>query len=310
MVEDTPCSEPESDFHGILDQSDEGSEGPGEQDGDGPEAQISQPVPVQSASRKPPAWVDPDDTTLQVSLASHKRLRKLRDASSDDTVGGREYERRLRRQYQRINPTPDWASNARRKLHPSKSKQHRSSFSSPLDSDNDDQEQDTISDLLSSTGGILRTVKRSSNLAQGTLRIERLRDANQSAKSEGHVKSVQFHPSPQVPVLLTASSDRRLSLFNVPSFSFTVVTYSHNSQPLALRLTATPTRTSKPSTFPHYHLRTPFSIPPVLPFSSRVLVPFTIPTTCNPASHSVRHAAYGVPRSALPTLRRRTRAWR
>jgi len=140
-----------------------------EQDDDRPETQTSQPVPVQSASRKPPAWVDPDDTTLQVSLENYETHRP---------VGGREYERRLRRQYQRINPTPGWASNARRKLHPSKAKRHQSPFSSPLESDNEDREQDIISDLLSSTGGILATVKRSSNLAQGTLRIERLRDAN------------------------------------------------------------------------------------------------------------------------------------
>ena len=44
---------------------------------------------------------------------------KLREASSDadDAVGGREYERRLRGQYEKINPTPRWASAACRKLH-------------------------------------------------------------------------------------------------------------------------------------------------------------------------------------------------
>lgn len=161
-------------------------------------------------SRKAPAWTDPDDTTLQVSLASDTRLRKLRDAPSEDAVDGRDYERRLRRQYEKINPTPNWASNARNKLHPSKSKRRRSSASSGSEVD-----EGAVPDLLSSTGGILDTTTRSKTLTQGTLAIERLRDANQAAQSEGEIKAVQFHPSPQIPVLMTASADRRVRLFNV-----------------------------------------------------------------------------------------------
>ena len=167
-------------------------------------------------SAKKPAWTDPDDTTLQVSLASNKRLRKLRDAPSDDTVGGREYERRLRRQYEKINPMPKWASVARQKLHPKRTKRRNSSLSSLSGTDDGDlHEPGIVSDLVSSTDGILRTSTKSTLLSQGILAIERLRDANQSAKSEGQVKAVQFHPSLQVPVLLTASSDRRLRLFHV-----------------------------------------------------------------------------------------------
>ncbi|OBZ79573.1 putative U3 small nucleolar RNA-associated protein 18 [Grifola frondosa] len=154
------------------------------------------------------AWMDPDDTTLQVSLATDKRRRKLRDALSEDEVGGREYERRLRRQFQKINPTPEWAANARHRLHGTKAKRRSSSTSS------ESEEDEALPDLLSSTGGILST-RKSKIIAHGTLSIERLRDANHSAKAEGEIKTVQFHPSAHIPVLLTASSDRRLRLFNV-----------------------------------------------------------------------------------------------
>ncbi|KAH7925692.1 WD40 repeat-like protein [Leucogyrophana mollusca] len=170
---------------------------------EGTQMPTSSANPLLSKSRKAPAWTDPDDNTVQVSLASNTRLRKLRDAPSEDIVGGREYERRLRRQYEKINPTPEWASNARKKQH----KRHRSSGS-------DDDAMDVVPDLLSSTAGISGT-RNSRTLAQGTLSIERLRDANQSAPAEGEIKTVQFHPSPQVPVLLTASADRRLRLFHI-----------------------------------------------------------------------------------------------
>ena len=160
-------------------------------------------------TRKAPAWVDPDDTNIQVSLTSHTRLRKLRDAPAEDTVGGREYERRLRRQYEQINPAPEWASKARKKLHP---KRRRSTFGS----ESDEEVLDVIPDLLASTGGISGG-KRSKTLTPGVISVDRLRDANQTAPAEGEIKSLQFHPSPQIPVLLTASADRRLRLFHVRS---------------------------------------------------------------------------------------------
>ena len=160
--------------------------------------------------KKGPAWTDPDDPALEVSLAGDKRRRKLRDAISEDVVGGREYERRLRRQFEKINPTPDWASAARKKLHPSKTKRRR-----PSTSGSESDEEDVLPDVLADAKGILREGRKASTLPQGRLDIERLRDANLAARSEGEVKTVQFHPSPEVPVLMVASTDRRLRLFNV-----------------------------------------------------------------------------------------------
>lgn len=68
---------------------------------------------------------------------------------------------------------------------------------------------------MSATDGIIRKTRKSTVLPRGTISIERLRDANLSAKAEGDITTVQFHPSAQVPLLLTASADRRLRLFNV-----------------------------------------------------------------------------------------------
>lgn len=45
-----------------------------------------------------PAWIDEDDKTLQVSLKSAKRLKKLRKEEAEDVVNGVDYEQRLRRQ--------------------------------------------------------------------------------------------------------------------------------------------------------------------------------------------------------------------
>jgi U3 small nucleolar RNA-associated protein 18 len=196
------------------DTSDDGDDGDAQSeasnDSDKPEVE---PLPTSPApasrppnpkSRKAPAWTDPDDASLEVSLASSARLRKLRDAPEEDAINGREYERRLRRQFVKMNPTPEWAtSTARRK--------RRRTDSGAGGDDVGGLDLDT---LVTSSDGILGH-RRRTRLDPGVLSIERLRDANQAAQAEGEVNAIQFHPSPQVSMLLIASSDRRIRLFNI-----------------------------------------------------------------------------------------------
>ena len=168
------------------------------------------PRPLNPKSRKAPAWTDPDDASLEVSLASSTRLRKLRDAPEEDAINGREYERRLRRQFVKMNPTPEWATSAARR------KRRRTDS----DAGGDDVEGLDMDTLVTSSGGILGH-RRRTRLDPGVLSIERLRDANQAAQAEGEINAIQFHPSPQVSMLLIASSDRRIRLFNVRACSST-----------------------------------------------------------------------------------------
>ncbi|KAF5385594.1 hypothetical protein D9757_006757 [Collybiopsis confluens] len=160
-------------------------------------------------NRKVPAWVDNSDpTTDTISLSSSKRLRKLRDLPDEQVLTGREYESRLRRQFERINPEPEWAAKARKK-----------SSKTANDGDEDEDEEADIGALLSSTSGILtsKSSSRAKVLASGTIDISRLRDANQSAQNAGcgGIKSLAFHPSERVPVLCVGSLDRRVRIYNV-----------------------------------------------------------------------------------------------
>jgi U3 small nucleolar RNA-associated protein 18 len=72
-----------------------------------------------------PAWIDSDDERISVSLASNTRLRKLRNTETEDIISGREYIKRLRRQYERLHPTPEWVRQASGK--PSDGKRRRRS---------------------------------------------------------------------------------------------------------------------------------------------------------------------------------------
>jgi U3 small nucleolar RNA-associated protein 18 len=200
-----------SPLEGLPDASTSGdeeqSEASPDSDGHEPEQVLRAPPSTSHLpkSRKAPAWTDPDDASLEVSLASSARLRKLRDAPDEDTIGGREYERRLRRQYVKMNPTPEWATAARRK---------RRRTEGDSDADAGVVTTPGLDTLVTSSGGILDRKIRT-RLDPGVLAIERLRDANQAAQTEGEVTALQFHPSPQVSMLLVSGSDRRIRLFNV-----------------------------------------------------------------------------------------------
>lgn len=156
------------------------------------------------------AWVDADDERIMVPLAGPnaraldgsvrgtKKLRKLRAAPDEQYVNGAEYQRRLRKQYERMHPRPAWAS---------ASQGEPSAWSAPL-----------LRDLLSSESGLVTKKSNRAHLSPERLEVERLRDANEMqgrVAEPAAIEQVQFHPSARTHVLLTASRDRRVRLFQV-----------------------------------------------------------------------------------------------
>ena len=155
-----------------------------------------------------------DDEQPPISLlAGPARLRKLRRNLDEDFITQKDYEIRLRAQFERLNPEPAWAKKARDAKRNNKNEVW---FESETE-----EEQENVNDITSSTAGILKTKtkKRAVVVPSGTLSIERIRDANQSVQNSGSgdVRVLSFHPKPDVPVLCVATADRRIRLFNVSS---------------------------------------------------------------------------------------------
>ncbi|KAG8986186.1 hypothetical protein FRB90_004163, partial [Tulasnella sp. 427] len=178
-----------------------------------------------ASTAKTSAWEDHSDAAVTISLKNDKRLRKLRETPEDDKIGGRRYEANLRQQFEKLNPTPAWADSAREKLRNRNSKQKRRRSVSSTQSTSDDERD--VEDLLHSTGSIIKGERRSTLLPPTKLDILGLRDANQTGRLESEVGSVRFHPSPTVPVLLTAGSDRRLRLFNIDGLTNPILQTIH-----------------------------------------------------------------------------------
>ena len=187
--------------------------------------------------------MDPADTqSTKISLNGHPRLRKLRQTAHEDEITGREYETRLRSQFERINPEPAWVRKARGVGKRKKGRRRRREGDS--DSEEDDEGLDEIEeegdgeiqDLLASTSGLLadsnrKYGKQNPILRQESLAIGRVRDANHSAQgpTTGEVRVLSFHPKPAVPVLCVATADRRVRLFHVRIAFYFLHFFSHTT---------------------------------------------------------------------------------
>lgn len=164
-----------------------------------------------------PAWEDSDDDRLEVSLAGNTRLRKLRVNEDEDVVSGREYTLRLRRQFELLNPVPEWALQSSR---PTKRRRRSSAGSdssrSSEDMDIDDSDLSTLplARLLQNAGSLSRTPLvpgKRVKLRPEILDIQRTREIPLTQPSA--VTSLSFHP--EYPVLLSSGPASTLYLHHI-----------------------------------------------------------------------------------------------
>lgn len=180
------------------------------------------------------AWHDSDDERLRVSLMSVPRLRKLRNYEGEDVISGLDYINRLRKQYELLHPTPEWAkwkgSNA---IPHRKKRSHRASSElSGAEEDGEDSENsaddDTIeihappslADLLQTSMSLTRSnisadqpgVKRKSpRFRPEVINIDRLPNI---APTQPHVIStLSIHPS--LPLILSSGVSSNVYLHHL-----------------------------------------------------------------------------------------------
>ncbi|KAI0203917.1 U3 small nucleolar RNA-associated protein [Astrocystis sublimbata] len=163
-----------------------------------------------------PAWEDSDDERVAVSLADASQLRKLRTAETDDVINGVEYTLRLRQQYLRLNPHPEWARQAQE---PPKKRRRRSSAASDssIESDEAGESDDLHADALpldrllrDARGAGGATQARRKRLRPEVIDIQRSRDIPDAHKD---ITSLAFHP--EYPVLLSSSTSSLLYLHHI-----------------------------------------------------------------------------------------------
>ncbi|KAF7719138.1 Small nucleolar ribonucleoprotein complex subunit [Penicillium ucsense] len=165
----------------------------------------------------PAVWHDSDDERIAVSLASQSKLRKLRNFESEDIISGTEYTRRLRRQFQRMNPLPEWAdpelAAKRRRVDSDDSDMDRDE---EMDSDEDEPlAAQPLAKLLQNTSDLTRIEDNKPGskrrLRQEVVNIQRLKDVGKAQPSS--IDSLTFHP--HYPLLLSSGPASTLFLHHI-----------------------------------------------------------------------------------------------
>ncbi|KAJ5718023.1 hypothetical protein N7488_003669 [Penicillium malachiteum] len=175
------------------------------------------PADEEDEESAPALWHDSDDENLAVSLSSQARLRKLRVAEAEDVISGKEYIRRLRRQFQRMHPTPDWANPelaAKRR----KTDLDVESGAEEIDSDDETGQlsMQPLAKLLQNTTDLTRIEDNARSggkrkLRQEVLDIQRLKDVGKAQPSS--IDSLTFHP--HYPLLLSSGPASTLFMHHI-----------------------------------------------------------------------------------------------
>ncbi len=190
-------------------------------------------------------WTDPDDAALTIDLTRSNnlaangskvgvgRLRRLREEVGESKISGLEYELRLRAQFEKLHPRPGWASFRLTSLSDQPDEFDDGSAGEAVIINEDATKG--IHDLLRSDTGLiegygsrnddpaLKSVKARGKLKAGEIELDRLRNANDAQNANAiaaeenlpGIEMVRFHPNPRASVLMTASRDRRVRLFQI-----------------------------------------------------------------------------------------------
>ncbi|RLV92790.1 U3 small nucleolar RNA-associated protein [Spathaspora sp. JA1] len=159
------------------------------------------------------AWYDSDDERLNISLTSSDRLRKLRKTQQDSSISGKAYITRLRSQFEKIYPRPQWAEE---------------DDEEEVEEDNSDEEIEPIEkstnallNLLSTTQSFIIT-KQLKLISPNRIAISRLKDANYQKYAKSAIQSISFHPTH--PFLLTGGYDKTIRVYHIDGKSNNFIT--------------------------------------------------------------------------------------
>ncbi|ODQ62915.1 hypothetical protein WICANDRAFT_16969, partial [Wickerhamomyces anomalus NRRL Y-366-8] len=176
------------------------------------------------SSEESDAWKDSEDEEISISLLQSDKMKKLRKKETDSTISGKAYISRLRSQFEKIYPRPQWADATFEK---DDDEDNEGSGDEDIQSDDEKTEQGDVKALakiLQKTHNFQNN-KNSKLLPPTKLDITRLKDANQKHPSKAAIQSLSFHPTH--PLLLTGGYDRTIRIYHVDGKINNVVTTIH-----------------------------------------------------------------------------------
>ena len=161
-------------------------------------ANVSAEDGIPSDNDNTAAWVDSDDERIVVSLASNPRLRKLRVSESEDLINGKEYTKRLRRQFVRLHPVPEWAN-------PSESRKRNRKIRSTAANSSDGSDANVSGDEVSLESEDL-SVQPLARLLQDTAALTQPTFGDSTTRRKLHPEVIDVHRTKDVGTTQKVSS--------------------------------------------------------------------------------------------------------
>jgi len=155
------------------------------------------------------AWEDSDDERLNISLTSSDKLKKLRKSQANSSINGKSYTTRLRSQFEKIYPRPEWIDEIEQEVDQSDDEMNIEE-DSPLSAN--DNDTNAILKILSTSQKFIKT-KQLKLISPTNISITRLKDANYQKVSRSAIQSISFHHNH--PLLLTGGFDRTLRIYHI-----------------------------------------------------------------------------------------------
>lgn len=165
------------------------------------------------------AWIDSDDEKLTISLEHTDRLRKLRISETESDINGKKYISRLRDQFERIFPRPDWADRYPSDEEEQSVEAEDSEISkgdvvgSSARSTKINKSSNPLLEFLNKNQTYKVSDKNMKLLSPRHIDISRLTDANVNNISHSAVQALSFHPTH--PLILTGGYDRTLRIYHI-----------------------------------------------------------------------------------------------
>ncbi|KAH3678474.1 hypothetical protein WICMUC_001491 [Wickerhamomyces mucosus] len=172
-------------------------------------------------------WIDSEDENINISLLNSDKLKKLRHIETDSIINGKQYIQRLRSQFEKIYPRPNWAD-----INQSDEETNSDDEKDEILTDDENEGNSTVelgdikalTKILQSNTKILNQ-NQSRLLPPTKIDIIRLKDANQKFYSKSAIQTLSFHPTH--PLLLTSGYDRSIRIYHIDGKNNNVVSTIH-----------------------------------------------------------------------------------
>ncbi|AOA62107.1 Small subunit (SSU) processome component [Komagataella phaffii CBS 7435] len=168
------------------------------------------------------AWEDSDDQNLRISVVKDDKLEKLRKRENESVLSGKSYIFRLKSQFEKIHPRPDWADES----------DSEDSDGTASQEENELVKSNMLLDILSKQYQVAS--KTTKLLPPTNIDIDRLRDANAQRVAHSSIKTIAFHPTH--PLLATGGMDRTIRIFQLDGKVNNFITSIHLKQSSILSL--------------------------------------------------------------------------